>query len=206
MSATGRCQRRGADGPSPSRAASSHGPVREAIRPHALEPAGQGVVPAHREREQRRLDPELARYAIVKSAEPSLAGLAGMFASPGLPGQADREKVVGPTEERFSVSRAGLLMAHLRDRRDASDVVWLIGRVDVVVGALDDMTRTVAGLVDAGPPRPVEARGASLRPGPVAGPPADAAHAAPPRSRVPRRRPETFLDRPVFGSYRHDLS
>ena len=76
-----------------------------------------------------------------------------MFASPGLPGQAGREKVVGPTEEWFAVSRAGLLMAHLRDRRNASDVVWLIGRVDVVVGALDDMTRTVAGLVDAGPSR-----------------------------------------------------
>ena len=44
----------------------------------------------------------------------------------------------------------------------------------------------VAGLVDAGPPRPVEARGAPLRPGLVAGPPADAAHAVPPRSRDAR--------------------
>ena len=55
---------------------------------------------------------------------------------------------MGPTEEWLAVSRAGPAHGHLRDRRDAGDVVpggdvaRLIGRVDVVVGALDDMTRT----------------------------------------------------------------
>lgn len=107
-----RCQRRvGVNGVaqmgSRHREPRVHGPVHEAIRPHALRPVGQGVVPAHRERERRRLDPELTRDAIVKSAEPSLAGLAGMLAPFGPPNQAGREKIAGPTEEWLAVSRAG---------------------------------------------------------------------------------------------------
>ena len=71
-----------------------------------------------------------------------------MLAPFGPPNQAGREKIAGPTEEWLAVSRAGPAHGHLRDRRGAGDVVpgdgvvRLIGRVDVVVGALDDMTRT----------------------------------------------------------------
>ena len=70
-----------------------------------------------------------------------------MLAPSGPPGQAGRETWVRPKSGSPYLG-PGLPMTHLRDHQDAGDVVpggdvaRLIGRVDVVVGALDDMTRT----------------------------------------------------------------